>query len=135
MSGTLYTLGYAAPDAAKELERLMSNPKALLVDIRLSPRSRWPQWNGTHLRTRFGAGRYTHEYRLGNKNYKKKEQPIELAGPQYEGSISGAVLALEHGRDLVLLCACSNYETCHRKVVAEMIQARLAGRCVEGVLS
>jgi len=29
---------------------------------------------------------------------------------------------LQHGYSVVLLCACKDYETCHRKVVAEMIQ-------------
>jgi uncharacterized protein YeaO (DUF488 family) len=50
-----------------------------------------------------------------------------LHGPNVEQAIEGAVGLLQVGFSLVLLCACKDYETCHRKVVAEMIQQAMKG--------
>ncbi len=120
--GTLYTLGYAAPGSSDALEELMTASEVLLVDIRLRPRSRWwPVWNKKQLRERWGS-RYTHEKKLGNDNYRDRSLPVVLHGPSPEQSIAGAAALLQHGYSVVLLCACKDYETCHRKVVAEMIQ-------------
>jgi len=119
--GSLYTLGYAAPDAVAQLEQLMSDPTMLLIDVRISPRSRWwPHWTKQALRARWGT-RYSHEKRLGNVNYRDHSQPVELCGPHPEQAIAGAVTLLQHGYSLVLLCACRNEDTCHRTLVAHMI--------------
>ncbi len=120
--GTLYTLGYATLGAMAELEERMRDVRVLLIDIRVRPQSRWwPVWNKKQLRARW-AGRYTHEKRLGNINYRDRSLPVVLHGPNVEQAIEGAVGLLKVGFSLVLLCACKDYETCHRKVVAEMIQ-------------
>lgn len=121
--GQVYTLGYAAPGARERLEALMRDPRVLLVDIRYAARSRWyPAWNKKALKVRWG-GRYTHEQRLGNVNYRHKGTPLQLLNP--EQSLAGAVLLLRRGHSLVLLCACANEETCHRKLVADLIMQRL----------
>ncbi len=125
--GTLYTLGYATPGATAELEEVMQDESVLLIDIRLRAGSRWwPTWNKKQLRERW-AGRYTHEKRLGNSNYRDRSLPVVLHGPHVEQAIVGAVALLHQGYSLVLLCACKDYETCHRKVVAEMIQHAMKG--------
>ena len=125
--GTLYTLGYAAPGATDELEQVMLDASVLLIDIRVRPQSRWwPVWNKKQLRERW-AGRYTHEKRLGNINYRDRSLPVVLHGPNVEQAIEGAVGLLQVGISLVLLCACKDYDTCHRKVVAEMIQHAMKG--------
>lgn len=127
LPGTLYTLGYATPGALAELEEVMQDESVLLIDIRLRAGSRWwPAWNKKQLRARW-AGRYTHEKRLGNINYRDRSLPVVLHGPHIEQAIEGAVSLLQVGFSLVLLCACKDYDTCHRKVVAEMIQHAMKG--------
>ena len=124
--GSLYTLGYAVPGAVAQLEQLMSNPLMLLVDVRISPRSRWwPHWTKQALRAKWGT-RYSHEKRLGNLNYRDHTQPVVLCGPYPEQAIAGAVALLQQGYSLVLLCACRNEDTCHRTLVAHMIVDALA---------
>ena len=120
--GTLYTLGYATPGAAAELEQVMHDASVLLIDIRERAQSRWwPVWNKKQLRARWGS-RYTHEKQLGNINRRDRSLPVVFHGPAPEQSIAGIAALLQQGYSVVLLCACKEYETCHRKVVAEMIQ-------------
>ena len=122
--GQVYTLGYAVPGAMEQVDQLMSDPRVLLVDIRYAARSRWyPVWNKKSLQARWGV-RYTHEQRLGNVNYKEREKPIQLLDP--DKSLDGAILQLRQGCSLLLLCACADYEICHRKVVALLIAERMA---------
>ena len=120
-TGSLYTLGYAAPDALQHVEQLMANPSMLLVDVRLLPRSRWwPHWTKKALRARWGT-RYTHEKCLGNLNYRDSTQPIVLCGPHPEHAIAAAAGLLRVGYSIVLLCACRDADTCHRTLVASLI--------------
>ena len=120
MVGRVYGVGCAAAGAMERVEQLMADPLMLLVDIRLVSRSRWyPQWNKRALKARWGT-RYTHEHCLGNVNYRDPDLPVQLRAPR--GSIQGTVRLLQQGYSLLLLCVCAKEETCHRKVVAEMIQ-------------
>jgi uncharacterized protein (DUF488 family) len=125
MIGTIYTLGYAAAGAAEQLEALMADPQMLLLDVRLVPRSRWwPQWSKPQLRAKWGK-RYSHEKQLGNVNYKDASQPVVFAGRHPERAIAGAVALLLQGYSLVLLCVCKEEESCHRLLVAQLIQQAL----------
>jgi uncharacterized protein (DUF488 family) len=124
MTGQVYTLGYAVAGAAEQLERLMADPTMLLVDVRKEARSRWlHQWTKKQLTLRWG-GRYIHLPQLGNVNYKDRNLPIVLANPD-EG-IPVVQSYLQAGYSVVLLCACMRYETCHRRVVAELLEAQSA---------
>ncbi len=125
--GTLYTLGYAVPGSSDALEELMTESRVLLVDIRLHPRSRWwPMWNKKQLRERWES-RYTHEKQLGNLNYRDRSLSVQLMGPNVEQAIKGLEVLLVQGYSVVLLCACRDYESCHRKVVAEMVLEAMKG--------
>ena len=125
--GTLYTLGYATPGSADALEELMTASEVLIIDIRERAQSRWwPVWNKKQLRARWGS-RYTHEKQLGNINRRDRSLPVVLHGPHPEQAIGGIAALLVQGYSVVLLCACREYETCHRKVVAEMIQQAMKG--------
>src|SRR5207237_906275 len=66
---TIYTAGYQGM-THDDLEGLLARPsgRALLVDVRFSPRSRAPHWSGSALARRFGAD-YLHLPALGNRNY------------------------------------------------------------------
>lgn len=122
MPGQVYTLGYAADGAGGQLEQLMADPMMLLVDVRKEARSRWlHQWTKKQLTLRWG-GRYVHVPQLGNVNYRDRNLPIELANPG-EG-IPLVQSYLQNGYSVVLLCACMRYETCHRRVVAELLVAQ-----------
>jgi uncharacterized protein (DUF488 family) len=129
MTRQLHTLGYAAPDAEQQLATLMADPSILLVDIRYNPRSRWrPQWNKKALQAAWGD-RYRHVQALGNVNYRLPDAPIQLldadAGIQWAGE------TLQAGYSLILLCACRDYERCHRKTVKELIEAALGEKAQE----
>ena len=130
--GTLYAFGYAHPETATRVARLMSNPAMLLVDIRYSPRSRWlPQWNRNALMHTYGA-RYVWEQRLGNLNYQHRECGIELA-EGHEAAVREAAALLCEGTSLLLLCACKDARTCHRTLVAKLIQDAIDERVYQGV--
>lgn len=116
---TILTLGYTAPDAKERLEALMSDPMAVLVDIRQRAGARGrPLWNKGRLQARYGA-RYIHIRSLGNKNYRlvDRHKGIELNNPD-EGLEQLSKL-VQAGYTPILLCGCKDYETCHRKVVYE----------------
>ena len=122
--GTIYTVGSTHPDAAARLDRLMRDPRVLLVDIRWQPRSRrWPQWNRAALTARY-AHRYVWERRLGNRHDQHRERGIQL--PEgHEGAIREAADLLCAGTSLILLCACQHERACHRSLVAKLIQDAL----------
>ncbi len=129
MTGHLYTLGYAAPDAEQQLATLMADPSTLLIDIRYSPRSRWqPQWNKKALQAAWGD-HYVHVQALGNVNYRLPDAPIQLLDA--DAGIQWAVETLQAGYSLILLCACRDYERCHRKTVKELIENALSAQAQE----
>jgi uncharacterized protein (DUF488 family) len=122
--GTIYTLGYSLPDAAARLDRLMSDPKMCLVDIRYQPRShRAQQWNRAALTARYGRC-YLWERRLGNIHYRRQELGIMLAEGHTDAVREAAALLCE-GTSLILLCACKDARTCHRSLIAKLIQDAL----------
>lgn len=115
----LQTIGYTEPDAQARLDAFMAAPNAALVDIRYSPRSRWqPAFNQKRLIERYGD-QYIHCKALGNINYNNREQGIKLADP--EKGVVRVVELLQAGHAVMLLCACKDYEQCHRKVAYELV--------------
>ncbi len=112
----VYTLG-ASGRTPEELRPLLRERDALLLDIRLSPRSRWvPVWNKSNLASLLGDD-YRHVPELGNVNY-KGDGPIQIADyPAGRAIIEGL------SRPVVLLCQCKDYDRCHRKTVAELLRA------------
>lgn len=78
MIKTIYTLGYSGWKI-EEIEATLTRLDAVLVDVRMIPRSRWaPQWNGTALHNRLGD-RYVWLKEFGNRNYKGTFDQIEIA--------------------------------------------------------
>lgn len=124
MSGTLYTLGYLYPEATTTLMAVMaSDLMTLLVDIRYRPRSRWsPQWSKRRLQTTW-ADRYRHVKTLGNVNHRLADVPIQLFDA--DAGIRWVVETLQAEHALTLLCACRDYEHCHRRIVKELIEEAL----------
>lgn len=125
--GTLYTIGYAHPDEAARVAELMRHARILLFDIRYIPRSRWyPAWTRSALMDAYGD-RYVWEPRLGNRNYQTRASGIMLADGN-EKAIEAAAHLLAQGISLILLCACKDASTCHRSLVAKLIQDAFATR-------
>lgn len=115
----LYTVGYAATSSEQELARLMADPHMLLIDIRLVPLSRWrPAWRKAALSVRYGP-RYIHLPGLGNLHYKHPEKDMQLAAPDVP--LGQLRQLMESGHSLVLLCACADYERCHRRMVYDVL--------------
>jgi uncharacterized protein (DUF488 family) len=124
LRGTIYTLGSAQSDAAGQLDRLMRDPRACLLDVRSQPRSRRnPQWNRAALAARYGR-RYVWDRRLGNIHDRNPARGIQLA-EGHQDAIREAATLLCEGTSLVLLCACTNERHCHRNLVARLIQDAL----------
>jgi uncharacterized protein (DUF488 family) len=112
----IYTAGYYGRDI-NEFKATVEGLNAVVVDIRLVPQSRFtPQWRQKNLQTLFGEN-YLHIKELGNKGFKEKR--IEIADPE-----AGFDILLQIKRDMILLCACKDYEKCHRKVIAEELKMR-----------
>lgn len=122
--GTLYTLGYSQRKAAATLERLMRQPRTLLLDVRYQPTCRFnPAWNRAELAARYGE-QYRWERRLGNVNYWSRARAIQLPG-NFQEAVCEAASLICSGTALVLLCACSDERACHRSYVAKLIQDAL----------
>src|SRR5947208_196070 len=119
--GTLYTIGYAQAGAAAHVARLMRDEHTLLLDIRYSPCSRWyPEWKRRALSACYGQ-RYVWDQRLGNLNYQHHERGIELT-EHHPFAVRAAAALLSGGISLILLCCCKDARTCHRSLVAKLIQ-------------
>ena len=113
----LYTIGYTGLKIEK-LKQWAEDHNALIVDIRLSPRSRAPQWNKGKLSAALGD-LYHHIPALGNINY--KGGPIQLKDPA--SGIQQVQQLLTGGKSVVLMCVCADVTTCHRTPASELIAA------------
>jgi uncharacterized protein (DUF488 family) len=119
---TIYTAGYAAPGWTPEgLRAEAVRLGALVVDVRLFPRSQRAGWAGAALEPVLGE-HYVHVPELGNRNYRSRGGPIQIADPQ-GGVARVAPLLVE--RSVILLCRCPQVETCHRRIVAALVQAAM----------
>ena len=122
--GKLYTIGYAALEGVEQLQGLFPQ-QVLLIDIRYYPASRWrPEWSRKRLIERFSTN-YCHIRELGNINYRSSTLPIKLVDAA--AGVSWIAGFLQAGRDVCLLCACADWENCHRRVVAELLQNEIVG--------
>ena len=124
----IYTVGYSSLKSPSDLVRLGKQYEAMVVDTRLVPYSRVPFWRKEELSLALGG---TDHYRylgrtLGNLNY-KNGGPIKIADP--ERGIAELAALLQQS-SVILLCTCARVETCHRRVIAEML-AETTGATIE----
>ncbi|MBE3123231.1 MAG: DUF488 domain-containing protein [Acidobacteria bacterium] len=118
----IYTLGYSGWKI-EEVEAVLQQLDALLVDVRMIPRTRWtPLWNGAALYARLGTG-YVWLREFGNVNYKGTFEQIQIAnfplGMKRLADLSG--LPFDGAKNVVLMCGCRDVNVCHRKVLAERL--------------
>lgn len=94
-----------------ELVRLAQTLDAMVVDVRLSARSRVPHWNKGRLQEALGPS-YLHLSALGNLNY-KNGGPITIN----DYPTGRDQLAELSSRTILLMCVCKQPERCHRTTV------------------
>jgi uncharacterized protein (DUF488 family) len=121
--GTLYTLGYSATGAVRLVEALVALD-VTIVDIRSRADSVRPLWERGTLSAWPGKD-YWHLLALGNTTDTHRGAPTTLA--DLERGLPKLVAHLQQGESLALLCVCAEVEHCHRRLVAELVQARLPG--------
>ncbi|WP_220206734.1 hypothetical protein [Reticulibacter mediterranei] len=114
----VYPCGYSR-DGALVHHLMKRDPRMLLIDTRMSPRSHWSEWNQSSLHTR-----YSKRYRwagafLGNRNY-ATGGPITLADPAV--GIAGLLQYLQEGHLLILLCGCYDFTLCHVSLIVSLLQ-------------
>lgn len=119
----LFTMGYLVPGSLEKLDAFVQQENAVLLDIRYSPTSRIPVFRQSALQARYPDA-YEYCFELGNKNYRDSDRGIELVNA-FVG-VPYVVTLLRHSRLVLLLCACKDYETCHRKVVYDLVAQALA---------
>lgn len=119
--GKLYSLGYRTPRAQERLDKVFAQyPDTFLVDIRYSPKG-LRGWDKQALEARYQAS-YMHVPELGNRNYRN---PGHIEIVNLDAGVERIVKILESGLHVILLCACENYNTCHRHLVVEAVQQRM----------
>ena len=116
----IYTAGYNnwTDDSFKEITDELN---AVVIDIRYSANAFLPFWTKKYLQKMFGD-RYKHIPQLGNKNYRYRGFQIEIDDIN---KCNIVIDLMRSGTNCILLCACVDYEKCHRKIVAEEIQKRI----------
>lgn len=113
---TIYTIGYTGLKLS-DLTVWMDAHNAVLVDTRLNAYSPNPDWKKHTLRRVF-SDNYRHVQELGNINYKGGGD-IALKDAAAGVDIVAQILPYQ---PVLLLCTCSNVDTCHRKVAAEAVR-------------
>jgi uncharacterized protein (DUF488 family) len=114
---TIYTLGYSGRKI-EDVEAVLGRLNAILVDVRMVPRSRWaPLWNAAALHDRLGD-RYVWLKEFGNRNYKGTFEQIEIADfPTGEKRLREIAAP---GKAVVLMCGCRDVNVCVRSVRSKL---------------
>ncbi len=117
--GRVATLGYHQPQAWQIVTRMVSEQDWHLVDIRSNRGAYLEEWSGSSLRRHFRSS-YHAVPELGDVNQLAPANPMQLADPTT--GLAKVGLLLEAGMDCLLLCACPDWQHCHRRLVAGLLQ-------------
>ncbi len=119
MANKVYPVGYSAGGSQERVEQLMSDPKVLLIDCRKSPKSWHVYWQQDALKAKYkDQYKFAGDY-LGNVHFYDHSLPIQLVDART--GIHGLCTYLREGHDIILLCQCVSFESCHRKVIVERL--------------
>ena len=124
---TVHTMGYTGR-TVEDIANAAKALRAIVVDIRYSPRSKAGCWNGPALRSRLemlGVD-YVWMPEFGNVNYKTPARPIMLKDPN--AGCKKLRKLTENGSAVILLCACPKASECHRTRVAEGMARRFGSK-------
>ncbi len=119
MRRMIYTIGYAGWAPATLREHVLGLG-ATLVDVRIAPTSKSPQWRKEALAALMGTV-YLYLPALGNRNA-FTGGPVALNDP--ERALTPIAALLERG-PVALLCGCADPQRCHRSVAAVFLAERL----------
>ena len=107
-----YTTGYAGKEIT-DLKSMLDALNAVLVDVRFSPTSQVMRWRQIYLKTLL-KGKYRHIAQLGNRSLQEgsiRIQNLDL----------GLKILVSFNINAVLMCGCSEFEACHRLVIARAL--------------
>lgn len=117
----VYAFGYRGSSWGAFSEYIKST-EAIAVDIRHAPYSNFnPFWSKKSLKRSLGSS-YTHIPEFGNRAYKEKGQ-YDIV--DIDAGIQKLKFYLDLDFDCVLICACEDYNTCHRRIISEQIKSQL----------
>lgn len=120
----ILTFGYQGLKMDKIIETMVRR-NAIVLDIRFSPYSPFPGWKKQSFQEALGD-RYMWVKGFGNVNYKGQNGgQVRL----YDGD-AGMKVITTLGKysifdNIALMCACPDYQHCHRKTVAYLIESYL----------
>jgi hypothetical protein len=117
--GRVATIGYHQPQAWQIVSRMVAEQDWLLVDIRYNRRSYLEEWSGSSLRRRFRSS-YHALPELGDVNQLAPGNPMQLLDPTT--GLAKVGLLLEAGMDCLLICACPQWQQCHRRLMATLLK-------------
>ena len=112
----VYTVSYSGW-TPEQLRQKAEELDATILDVRVKPSSRMPQWRKQALQTILES-RYAHVPALGNLNY--RGGPIMLQ--DFTTGAATLDVALKKG-PVMLMCVCRSYDKCHRKTIVEKLAA------------
>ncbi len=116
---TIYQVGYHGLN----MDKLCAAVRAVdgvLVDVRR--RTGRFHWKSSDFRAALES-RYVHLRGFGNRNYRAPSLPIELHDPTTARNELKHLIGRTGCKSTVLMCACEDYELCHRKAVVEFLKA------------
>lgn len=123
----IYTLGYWGR-TVEEVRGIAEDRDGILIDVRLSPLSRLPQWNLYSLAFTLRE-RYRHISYFGNANF-KAGGPFKIVDFETGKAILQDILDQHPERNPILMCACKDVHRCHRQLVSDLL-SRAFGCAVE----
>jgi hypothetical protein len=120
--GRVATIGYHQLQAWQIMTRMVYEHGWYLVDICSDRRSYLDEWSAASL---WGHFRYSYHAvpELGTLQAQHTDQPVQsvqLADPAT--GLEKITTWLEAGYNCLLLCACPDWQYCHRKQVAQLLQ-------------
>jgi hypothetical protein len=114
----IYTCGYSR-DGALVHSLMARDSRMFLIDCRMTPHSRLPEWNRAALHTQYGTRYRWAGVFLGNRNY-ATGGPITLADPGR--GVAGLLQYIQEGHPLILLCGCADFTRCHVQLIVSLLQ-------------
>ncbi|HEX7277257.1 MAG TPA: DUF488 domain-containing protein, partial [Acidimicrobiales bacterium] len=128
--GAIYSVGYEGTTVDDLVARLAQHRVSLLVDVRLTPMSRRPEFSRRNLSVALAMAGidYVHEPLFGNpaenrEAYRQGDPAaVELMRARLDGMAQGAVEKLveeARHRRVALLCVERDSSRCHRQLIAD----------------